>query len=195
MFRLVYVQSYTPFYEYVWIKTPKTLLSVLPSLHDDLAECKMDTLQNYEVEHSFVVQKPDSQLGLYILERFCKQAAIDLAWHRGREYGFVDVEDVNERATNLTTIDEEITKKLPVHNLFCKRDLSHMDKLAIRAAACSNRNFTTKSTRDDMTLYQSKTKSIAKVLYEEERVWFDSQQVITKRKLAENQAKAIHSEM
>lgn len=62
-----------------------------------------------------------------------------------------------------------------------------MGKLAVRAAACSNRNFKGTSMRDDMTLYQSdtsiieqETKSIAKLMDEEEQQWFQSQKEITK---------------
>ena len=50
-----------------------------------------------------------------------------------------------------------------------------MDKLAIWAPACSNRNVKEKSIRDDMTLYQSdisilekETKLIAKLMNKEE---------------------------
>ena len=100
----------------------------------------------------------------------------------------------------MTKVDPEVLPKLPVNNLICERDLSHMDKIAIRAASCSNRRFTAKSLRDDMTLYQVKvvnidkeTKEIAKLLDEEERKWFSSQE-ITKGKLAEKRAKAIRKD-
>ena len=53
--------------------------------------------------------------------------------------------------------------------------------------------------RDDMTLYQSdtsiiekETKSIAKLMDEEEQQWFQSQKEIKKLKLAEKQAKIYH---
>ena len=36
------------------------------------------------------------------------------------------------------------------------------------------------------------TKSIAKMLYEEERTWFETQREITKKKLAEKRVKSIH---
>ena len=78
-----------PFLNMCELETPKTLLKTLPTLHDDLAVCQMDGLKKYEVDYSFEVKKPESPLGLYITERFCKQAAMDLARQRGREYGFV----------------------------------------------------------------------------------------------------------
>lgn len=46
-----------------------------------------------------------------------------------------------------------------------------MENIAIRATSCSNHNFTAKSKRDDMTIYQAivvsidkETKAIAKLL-------------------------------
>ena len=115
-----------------------------------------------------------------------------MARQRGREYRFVEVNDENQRATDLTKVDDEVVENLDVHNLFCERDLSNMNNLANRAAA--------KGMRDDMTLYQSnittiekETKLIAKLLDEEERVWFESQKEITKRKLAEKQARGVSS--
>ena len=87
--------------------------------------------------------------------------------------------------------------KLPTHNLICEIDLARMDKIAIRAAACSNRKFTAKSMRDDMTLYQAdvktidkETRTIAKLLDKEEMKWFESQREIT-AKLAEKRAKDV----
>ena len=137
---------------------------------------------------------------MYILERFCKQGAIDLQRQHGRESGFCS-DDEKPRCTDMTKVEPEVLTKLPVNNLICERDLSHMDKITIRAASCSNRYFTAKSMRDDMTLYQAKvvnidkeTKEIAKLLDEDERKWFSSQEEITKGKLAEKRAKAIRKD-
>ena len=151
------------------LETTKTLLSILPTLHDDLSVYNMDTLEKYKVDYSFAVKKPVYPLATYILEKFCK-------------------------------VPDEIVENLPDHNLFCERDLSHMDKLAIRSAACSNRNFSGKWMCDDMALYQSnittiekEMKSIAKLMDEEEKGWFESQKEITKRKLAKKQGKGVSS--
>ena len=170
-----------PFLNMCEMETPKSLLRILPLLHDDLADCRMDTLIKYKVNCSFEVKKPESPLGTYIMNRFCKQAALDLVRQRGREYGFVTIDESNQRATNLTKVDDDTAEKIPGHNLICERDLSHMDKLAIRAAACSNRNFTASGLKDDMTLYQTnisviekETRSIVKLLGEEEQIWFQS---------------------
>ena len=60
------------------LETPKTLLDILPALYNDLNSLNIDTLQKYMVEYSFEVKEPVSKLEMYILERFCKQGAIDL---------------------------------------------------------------------------------------------------------------------
>jgi hypothetical protein len=178
------------------IETTTKLLEVLPKLQSDLSMGKMDTLEKYTVEYSFDVNEPRSPLGLLILQRFCEKAAEDLTRQRGREYGFsLDP----KRATDLTNVPAEVCEKLPVHNLDCERDLSVMDKIANRAAACSNRKFTGKSMRDDMTLFQANVKSIdqetrkiAKLLDENERSWFQEQKKITEEKIRIRREKAIH---
>ena len=189
-----------PFLNMCELETPETLLSILSALYHDFNNSSMDTLQKYTVEYSFEVKQPVSKLENYILERFCKQGAIDLQRQRGREFGFSN-ESEKPRCSDLTKVDPEVLSKLSVHNLLCETDLSHMDKIANRAASCSNRNFTAKSMRDDMTLYQAKvvsidkeTKAIAKLLDEDERKWFNGQEDITKNKLAEKRAKAIRKD-
>ena len=185
-----------PFLNMCELEPPSKLLEILPKLQKDLHSGILSTLDNYSVNYSFEVTEPNTLLGKLILGRFCLQAAEDLVRQRGREYGF-SVE--NNRATDLTTVPEEICDKLPSHNLDCERDLSIMDKLAIRAAACSNRKFTGKGMKDDMTLYQANVtkidaemKNIAKILDEEERKWFQEQTEITKAKIAKRKEKALH---
>ena len=189
-----------PFLNMCEMENPKSLLRILPALHDDLANCQMETLAKYKVNYSFDVSPPDSPLGVHIINRFCKQGAADLKRQRGREYGIVAVDENNKRATDLTKVDPLVAEKLPDHNLVCERDLSRMDKLAIRAAACSNRKFTASGMKDDMTLYQTnissiekETRAIARLLDAEEQKWFEAQREITKQKLAEKHRKAVHS--
>ena len=56
--------------------------------------------------------------------------------------------------------------------------------------------------RDDMTLYQSnvvsldkETRAIAKLLDEDEREWFNTQEEITRRKLVDKNEKAARKEV
>ena len=64
------------------LESPKKMLSILPILHDDFSKCKMDSLKKYGVDYSFQVHQPESLLGSYITDQFCKQAAPDLAHQR-----------------------------------------------------------------------------------------------------------------
>ena len=104
-----------------------------------------------------------------------------------------------QRATDLTEVDPDVLDKLSVNNLDCERDLAIMDKLAKRAAACSNRKFNAKGMKDKTTIYQAghikvdkETKQICKLLDEQEKQCFESQQKILKSKIAETHAKALH---
>ena len=55
-------------------------------------------------------------------------------------------------------------ESLPTNNLDCERDLSKFDKLAKRSAAASNRNFTAKGMRDDMTLNKAGVVQVEKLI-------------------------------
>ena len=96
-------------------------------------------------------------------------------------------------------IKPEDLESLPTSNLDCERDLSKFDKLAKRSAAASNRNFTAKGMRDDMTLNKAGVvqvekliRNIAKVLdeTESEQKWVEEQNILTEEKLKQNAAHA-----
>ena len=88
----------------------------------------MDNLKKYGVDYSFQVHQPESQLGSYITEQFCTQATSDLVSQRGQEYGFVNVDESKQKATDVTKVNNKIIDKLPGNNLDSEWDLSHMDK-------------------------------------------------------------------
>ena len=110
------------------LESPKKILSILPTLHVDLSKCKMDNLKKYGVDYSFQVHQPESHLGSYITEQFCTQATSDLVSQRGQEYGFVNVDESKQKATDVTKVNNKIIDKLPGNNLDSEWDLSHMDK-------------------------------------------------------------------
>ena len=58
------------------------------------------------------------------------------------------------RATAVHILDASVLPYLPTDNLDCERDLAKFDKLAQRFAACSNKKFTSKCIRDEITLYK-----------------------------------------
>ena len=70
--------------------------------------------KKYSVDYSSDVKEPVSRLEKYILERFCKQAALDLQRQRGREFGF-SVEGEKLRCSDLSKVNDELLPKLPTH--------------------------------------------------------------------------------
>ena len=184
-----------PFLNMTQVCTQNDLVDTLPRLHADMQQKKTDTLSEYTVLYSFQVQKPETPVELYLLGEFCQQAARDLATQRGREYGFGS-SVAPPRATELHKLKPEDLESLPTNNLDCERDLSKFDKLAKRSAAASNRNFTAKGMRDDMTLnkagvvqVEKLTRNIAKVLDESEQKWVEEQNILTEEKLKQNAAR------
>ena len=160
-------------------ETQKMLLTVLSSLHQDLAAINMEPLQNYSFDYSFEVKEPFSRLKKIIFECFCKQFGHNI--QHGREFEF-SIEANKSRCLDLFKVDEDLLPKLLRQNLICKSDIARMDKIAIRGTACSNRKFTAKSMRDEMNYYQvgvmtidKETKVTAKLLDAEEMKWFESQ--------------------
>ena len=177
-----------PFLNMTEVSTQKDLVSILPCLHDDLLEKKTNTLSQYRVPYSFQLDEPESPIELYLLGEMCTQAGKDLAKQRGREYGFSDASttDSDPRATELHKLQPSDLEGLPTNNLECERDLSKFDKLARRSAASSNRKFTAKGMRNDMTLnnagvvtVEKMTRDIAKVMDKSEQEWVKSQKLLT----------------
>ena len=107
-----------PFLNVCELEPPKKMLSIL--LQNDLSKCKMDSLRKYGVDYSFQVHQPESPLGLYITEQFCKQEASDLAGQHGQEHGFVDIDEKEQRATDLTKVDYDIIDKLLGNHFDCE---------------------------------------------------------------------------
>jgi len=178
-----------PFLNMVEKTTHTDLLKILPQLHKDLAAKKTNTLKQYHVDYSFEPVEPTSEVEKHILGEFCNRAGSVLAIQRGREYGF-GMQDVAPRATTLNTIDADQLVGLPTNNLDCERDLAKFDQLAARSASCSNRKFTAKGIRDQMTVYKSTqvniervTINLVKILDERERKWVEEQNILTKDRL------------
>ena len=109
--------------------------------------------------------------------------------------------DSDPRATELHKLQPSDLEGLPTNNLECERDLSEFDKLARRSAASSNRKFTAKGMRNDMTLnnagvvtVEKMTRDIAKVMDKSEQEWVKSQKLLTEEKLKRNVANAQKAE-
>ena len=67
------------------------LLQLLPQLKKDLEKGILETLSKFEVNYSFMINKPSSNFERLILQKFSEKAAVDLTTQRGREYGFYEV--------------------------------------------------------------------------------------------------------
>ena len=73
----------------------------------------------------------------------------------GREYRFADDSQLL-RATQLDKLTEDELFRLPTNNLNTKSDFSKFSRLS-EVAKFRNYSFLAKGTRNDMTLYKSKT--------------------------------------
>ena len=172
------------------------LLQLLPQLKKDLQKGILQNLSKFEVNYSFTIDKPLSNLERRILQKFFEKAAVDLTTQRGREYGFCEVEQ-NPYATDLTKLSKKQLDHLPTNNLDCERDLSKFDYLAKRSASSSAKNFTAKGVFDEMTFInvgnkkiEKTTKGIAKLLDKEEKLWMESQRHLKEEKIKNDLEKA-----
>lgn len=108
------------------LETPKT-----STLYNGLRYVSMDILQNYKFDYSFDVKQTKSKLELYILNRFFKEAAIDLQRQEQRVRDFSSsIEGEQPRCSNLIKVDFEVSLNRPSYDLFCVRDILHMTREA-----------------------------------------------------------------
>ena len=164
------------------------LLKLLPQLHADLAEGKMDTLQQWQVSYRHVsVEPPTTDLEIELMNRMCADASRTVKLQCGREYGFTD--DAPPRATQLDLLPEQELAKMPTHNIDAERDLAKFSHLAV-VAKFRNKKFSAKGIRTDMTLYQSDvqtvnriTIAIKSILAKREASWTASQRVLLRERL------------
>ena len=78
-----------PFLNMCELSSQKDMKQLLPVLYKDLKGGNLNCLSVYHVVWNRInIEKPDSDLGTYILENMCIQAAEGLRIQRGREYGF-----------------------------------------------------------------------------------------------------------
>ena len=196
---LAYFTHYVtfPFLNCIEKSIQEDLLVILPKLHSDLKARKLHTLSKFVVEMSRVpVHKPDTELGLKLLDLMSISAADGVMLQCGAEYGFG--EDSSKRATDLSLLSKEELKGLPTENSKCERNLSVFDNRAGKVAKCRNRRFTGKSIRNDVMLYRNiqgkvdpETKVITKLLDERESIWTSQQQVILKEEIKKKLQKTI----
>lgn len=134
------------------------LTQLLPLLHGQLQEHRADVLR--EFIEPFKLNLPQTnETQLTLSNAMLENIAKGLQLQRGREYGFAP-EGLADRATNLVTIDPELLRKLPTHNLFCERDLAVWDRKVARNYGSYNKHSTLVGLRDEMTLHQAPLSSL-----------------------------------
>ena len=95
------------------LEAQKTLFTILSSLHhQNLSDDNMEFFQKNSFDYSFEVKEPVSILEKYILERFCKQAALDLPREHGREFEF-RIEGNKPHGLDLSKVGEDLLPRLP----------------------------------------------------------------------------------
>ena len=144
------------------------LVQILPKLHQDLLDQKVDTLQNFVLSMRSVPVTEPIDTGKRILGEMCTETATALKLQCGRKYGFSD--DKVPWATVLSTLSSLELEGLSTNNLIAERYFSKFNCLST-VFKCRNRKFTTKGIHDNMILFNSSniragkiTKKVSNVL-------------------------------
>ena len=127
-----------PFLHAVEKVTTPQLKKILPQLHQDLLEGKIDTLKDYVIESKIGnVDILSGDLELKMLPMLTKAAADCIQLQCGREYGFAANSDTDHRAADLTKVSDDILLFAPTHNLVAERKLSVFSRIS-KTAVCKN---------------------------------------------------------
>ena len=187
-----------PFLNAVEKVTTPELKKILPRLHQDLLQGKVDTLEAYEVKSKIGnVDVLSGDLEMKMLPKLTKAAAECIQLQCGREYGFAADPNQEMRAADLTKIPDEKLVFAPTHNLVAERKLSVFSRRS-RTAICKNSRHTGELLRDNMVLHSaerkdlsSKASHIRRELAAMNIVWYTSQkelqQQVMENKLSKKQ--------
>ena len=136
------------------MSTQSELLEILPILVSDLYEGKLDTLDKFSVKWTHVnviYHEPDTELENYKIKDFTVAVADGIKLQCSREYW--DEEEICEpRATQLHKLPRTSISNIAKDNTEAERTLARFGYLASISARTSNKKFTAKRIRDDMTL-------------------------------------------
>ena len=196
---LAYFNHYVtfPFLNCVEVSSQKELLDILPTLHKDLLNCKVDTLSKFVVSIRGL-RNPilSSDTAEMIVREMCVAAAEAIKLQCGREYGF---SDGKLRATDISKLTSSEIAGLPTNNCISERDLSKFDREAL-VSRCRNYKFKGINIRNNMMLYKSKRaskvdkvcKQITVALQEREREWTKDQRRKMTLRIEEKMRKALN---
>lgn len=130
-----------PFLKMSQTRDHEQITEILPKLHVDLLNGKLDTLNEFYTGFDFELEAvtPTQEKLITIM---AKSMADCLQTQRGREYGFGSRKQ--ERATVLT--QQTNLNGLPTTNLDCERDLAIMDHKYRRSGHCQRSETNAKGT-------------------------------------------------
>ena len=187
-----------PFLHCVEKSSQQELLQILPKLHKDLLNKKVDTLKKFVVKiRGVTINPPKSDIGKKIIEMMCIEGAAGLEMQCGREYGFSSDKTKSEnRATDISLLSQSTLDGLPTNNLSAERNLSEFDRRINKLAKSINKRFTAKGVKNDLVTYKSEeiiveslTKHISEVLLKREKEWNESQKSKLHTKIQEKMKK------
>ena len=150
-----------PFLHAVEKVTTPELKKILPRLHQDLLQGKVDTLKVYVVKSKIGnVDQLSGDLEMKMLSKLTMAAAECIQLQCGREYGFAADTKEELRAADLTKISDEDLVFAPTHNLKAERKLSVFSRRS-RTAICKNNRHTGELLRDNMVLHSAERKDLS----------------------------------
>ena len=174
-----------PFLHCVEKSSQQELLEILPKLHEDLLNKKLDTLKEFVVNIRGVsINEPKSDVGKKIIDMMCIEGAAGLEMQCGREYGFSSNREENDenRATNISLLSPSSLEGLPTNNLSAERNLSEFDRRINKISKSINKRFTAKGVKNDLVTHKSEkiivdslAKEISNVLLNRENEWNEAQ--------------------
>jgi len=142
-----------PFLHAVEKVTTPELKQILPQLHQDLLQGKINTLKNYVIKSKIGnLDMLSGDLEMKLLSKLTKAAAECIQLQCGREYGFPANPNAEQRAADLTKIPDKELVFAPTHNLVAERKLSVFSRRS-RTAICKNSRHTGELLRDNMVLH------------------------------------------
>ena len=151
-----------PFLHAVEKLTTPDLKKLLPRLHQDLLQGKVNTLELHKVKSKIGnVDELRGDLEKRMMTKLAKAAAVCIQVQCGREYGFAADPNEELRAADLTKIPDEELLFAPTNNLIAERKLSVFSRRS-RTAVCKNSQHTGELLRDNMMLHSAGRTDISK---------------------------------
>ena len=148
-----------PFLHMVEKSNVPNLKKLLPELHIDLRENKINTLSDFKVESKIGNIAELGNLEILILQKLTIAAADCIQLQCGKKYGFPALPDTELRASDLSKIPDDDLLDAPDNNLICERRLSIFSNRSV-TAKFKTRVHIGELLRDNMVLCKSERKPL-----------------------------------